>query len=66
MAKFNVTYERRFVQHESLTVQIEAKNATEARKIARAQMSDPAIVDADWDNDGGDYDQHSIDSIDSA
>lgn len=65
MPKFSVTYERRYVQNETLTIEVEAKTLAEARKIARSRMTDTDIVEADWDTDGGDYDQHGIESIEA-
>ena len=62
MPKFSVDLERRFVQMETVTIEVEAKNAAEARKIAKEQMHSETLTDL-WEPSDSSYDHYTIDDV---
>lgn len=62
MAKFSVEVSRRFWQYETQTVEVEAKNAAEAKRIVREMLKNSKIDESAYDPGGGDcgYDDFDI------
>lgn len=67
MKTFTVEISRRFVQHESASITVQAASKAEARRIAKAKMSDAdSIAEKEWAPSDFWYDNHSIDEVEEA
>jgi hypothetical protein len=66
MPTFNVELSRRFVQTETATIAVEARNATDARKLARAKMSEPDSGGIDWDASDSWYEHYTVEEVAAA
>lgn len=64
MAKFSVTFERRFWQMETVTIEVEAAGPVGARKIAREKLHTSEVQEhPKWEAGEGNYDHYRVEGV---